>query len=267
MNSIRIFAVFLIALLAGCAGMQSTPGAGVKQALAPTGKLRVALFTGTSAHIVRDPASGQIKAGVGHDLGKALAGRLGVPFEPVVYTALAPLFSGARDGAWDVAFVGVNDERRKFLDFGDKHLELDIGYLVPSGSPIVALADVDRPGVRIAVLDKSSPYVMLSRTVRNAELVRFGGLPEALQSVKAGNAQVFGGVKTNLYGFVKQFPGGRVIEGRAASEDQAIAIPAGRPAAALSFAREFIDDAKRQGVLRDAIERAGLRDARVVFGN
>jgi len=93
-------------LLTGCVGIHTAPTPEARQALAPTGKLRVGLVLGNLLHVIRDSASGEMK-GVGFDLGKELARRMGVPFEPVLYPSSGALLDGAKSGAWDVAFMGV----------------------------------------------------------------------------------------------------------------------------------------------------------------
>ena len=52
--------------------------------LAPSGTLRVALYPGTPTSILPDPSAGGPK-GVGYDLGKVLASRLGVAYTPIVF--------------------------------------------------------------------------------------------------------------------------------------------------------------------------------------
>lgn len=97
-------------LLTGCAGVSTAPTPQARQALAPTGKLRVALQLGNPLNVVRDSASGEMK-GVAFDLGKELARRLGVPFEPVMYPSVGALLDSGKSGAWDVAFVGFSPAR------------------------------------------------------------------------------------------------------------------------------------------------------------
>src|SRR5205809_7166323 len=139
--------------LVGCAGMHATPASEAQQALAPTGKLRVGLQLGSPHNAIRDSVSGEMK-GVAHDLGKELARRMGVPFEPVLYPSVGALLDSGKSGAWDVAFVGFSPVRANEWDFTALHLEIEFGYLVPGGSSISTMADVDRPGIRIAVQEK-----------------------------------------------------------------------------------------------------------------
>ena len=141
-------------LLTGCAGISTAPTPEARQALAPTGKLRVGLQLGSPHNVIRDSVSGEMK-GVGFDLGKELARRMGVPFEPVLYPSVGALLDSGKSGAWDVAFVGFSPARAKEWDFTALHMEVEFGYLIPGGSSISTMADVDRPGIRVAVQEKS----------------------------------------------------------------------------------------------------------------
>ena len=260
MRSVRLVARALFAvLIAPCTSMQSEPAPEVRQSLAPSGKLRVALSLGSPAQAVKDSVSGEMK-GVGHDLGKELAARLGVPFEPVLYRSIGALLDGAKAGAWDVAFIGAVPERGEFLDFTGNHMEIEFGYLVPAGSGLSAIGDVDRQGVRIAVTKKGSADVFFSRALKNATVVRAVGITRSLELVKSGKAHVFAANKSNLYEVSGQLPGSRVLDGRPGSEVLAMAMPKGR-GPGIAYARKFIEDAKANGLVKVAIDRAGLRGA------
>src|SRR3990170_8090398 len=108
-------------LLTGCATMHTAPTPEARQALAPTGKLRVGLVLGNLLSVTRDSASGEMK-GVGFDLGKELARRMGVPFEPVLYPSIGALLDSGKSGNWDVAFIGFNPARAKEWDFTTLHM-------------------------------------------------------------------------------------------------------------------------------------------------
>src|SRR5919108_4858302 len=158
-------------LIIGCAGISTGPTPEARQALAPTGKLRVALQLANPLNVVRDSASGEM-TGVAFDLGNELARRLGVPFEPVLYPSVGALLDSGKTGAWDVAFVGFSPARAQEWDFTGLHVEVEFGYLVPAGSAIATMADVDRPGVRVAVQQNSGPANFLSGILTNATLVQ-----------------------------------------------------------------------------------------------
>ena len=246
-------------LLPGCAGVPTSPSPEARQALAPTGKLRVALQLGSPHNVIRDASSGEMR-GVAFDLGTELARRLAVPFEPVLYPSVAALLDGGKAGAWDVAFIGFSPARTKDWDFTALHMEIEFGYLVPAGSSIATLADVDRPGIRVAVQQKSQPDVFLSRTLTNAVAVRGASLDGTLEMLKSGNADAIFSIKPSLYEASNRLPGSHVLEGRAGIDPHAMAIPKGRDAG-LAYARAFIEDAKSTGLVKAAIDRAGMRGA------
>ena len=246
-------------LLTGCAGIHTTPTPEARQALAPTGKFRVGLQLGSPHNVIRDSVSGEMK-GVAFDLGRELARRMGVPFEPVLYPSVGALLDAGKTGAWDVAFVGFSAERAKDWDFTALHLELEFGYLVPPGSPISTMADVDRPETRVAVQEKSQPEAFLSRTLKNAAVVRAPSLAGTLDMLKSGKADVIFSIKPSLFEASNQLPGSRVLDGRAGVDPHAMAIPKGRDVG-VAYARKFIEDAKSEGLVQAAIERAGIRGA------
>jgi polar amino acid transport system substrate-binding protein len=258
MRTTRWLAIAILALLlAACAGIGSTPTPEARQALAPTGKLRVGLQLGNPLNAIRDPASGELK-GVAFDLGNALARRLGLPLEPVLYESVGALLESGKSGAWDVAFVGFSPARANEWDFSAMHLEVEFGYLVPFGSSITTVADVDRRGIQVSVQEKSGPDAFFSRTLKNASVVRAPSNPGALEALTSGKVDAVGSLKPILFDMSTQLAGSRVLAGRPGIDPHAMVMPKGR-AAGLAYGRRFIEEAKSEGLVKAAIERAGLR--------
>jgi polar amino acid transport system substrate-binding protein len=245
--------------LTGCAGIQTAPTPEVRQALAPTGKLRVGLLLGVPAQVMRDSASGEMK-GVGFDLGKELARRMGVPFEPVVYPSIQARLDGGRSGDWDIAVMGFSPALAKEWDFTAPHLEIELGYIVPGGSSLSTLAEVDRPGTRVAVVQGGPADRILTPAIKVATLIRVPTFPGALEMLKSGRADAFASAKPSLFEMSDQLPGFRVLEGRFATDRQHMAVPKGRDLG-MGYARKFVEDAKSEGLVKAAIERAGIRGA------
>jgi polar amino acid transport system substrate-binding protein len=157
-----------------------------------------------------------------------------------------------------VAFVGFSSERAKDWDFSELHVEVEFGYLVPGGSSISAMGDVDQPGIRVAVQEKSGPDRFFSGALKNVVIVRASSNPGALEAVKSGSADVMGSIKPILFELSNQLPGSRVLDGRPGIDPHAMAMPEGR-GLGLTYARQFIEDAKSEGLVKAAIDRAGLR--------
>jgi polar amino acid transport system substrate-binding protein len=244
-------------MLTGCVAISNAPTPEARQSLAPTGKLRVALQLANPLNVVQDSASGEM-TGVGFDLGKELARRIAFPLEPVLYPSVGALLDSGKSGAWDIAFVGFSPARAKEWDFTGLHLEVEFGYLIPANSAISTMTDVDRPGIRIAVQEKSGPDNFVSLALKNTTVVRASSNPGALELLKSGKADVVGSIKPVLFELSKQMPGSRVLEGRPGIDPHAMVLPKGR-GVGLAYARQFIEDAKSEGLIKAAIERAGLR--------
>ena len=239
------------------AAVSRAQSAEIQHALAPTDTLRVALQTANPLNVVQDPASGGM-TGVGLDLGEELAHRLGVPSELVLYPSVGALLDGGNAGAWDVAFIGFSPARAEAWQFTALHLEVEFGYLTPAGSAMASMADVDQPGVRVAVQENSGPDAFFTRTLANAELVREASNPAALEAVKSGRADVMASIKPVLFELATDLPGSQVLDDRPGIDPHAMALPKGRDAG-VAYAVQFIEDAKFEGLVQAAVDRAGVR--------
>src|SRR5262245_62469149 len=119
--------------------------------VAPSGKIRAGINFGNALLATRD-ADGAPR-GIAVDLAQELAERVGVPLEIVSYATAGNMADGAKAGAWDVAFLATDPDRATEIIFSTPYLEVHTSYLVPAGSPLWTSYDVDRKGLRIAVLD------------------------------------------------------------------------------------------------------------------
>ncbi|MBI3714538.1 MAG: transporter substrate-binding domain-containing protein [Betaproteobacteria bacterium] len=227
--------------------------------LAPTGKLRVGLYAGTPTSLLVDAAP-EARRGVGHDLGRALARELGVPFEPVVLANNAEVLAAVTAGRVDVIFTNATTERARDMDFSPICLEIELGYLVPKGSPLAALADIDRAGVRVGVTAKSSSEGRLKREFKQASVIGAATVKAGIGMLAAGEIDAYATNKPTLYEMGDQLPGSRVLEGRWGMEAMALGIPKGRDAG-MPWLRRFVEKTKAEGLISAAIQRAGLRGA------
>lgn len=245
-------------LVAAGAGAAGAADPDVQAILAPSGKLRVGLYPGTPTSILPDAPGGP--RGVGYDLGKEFARRLGVPYEPVVFSKNAEVLEAVKTAQVDVAFTNASAERAKDMDFATPYLEIELGYLVPQKSAILTPADIDKPGVRIGVTRGSSSDGVLSRDLKSAEVVRATTVGAAAGMMAAGQLDAFATNKATLFEMAEKLPGARILDGHWGVERHAIAIPKGRDQGR-AFVEKFTGDAKSEGLVEAAIARAGLRGA------
>ena len=234
---------------------------GSRAELVPTGTLRAGINFGNALLATKDPSSGQ-PGGIAVDLAMELGRRLGAPVEVVAYPSAGRMADGASSGAWDVAFLAADPGRADRISFTAPYLEIDSTYLVPAGSPLRSIEDVDREGVRIAVSEKSAYDLFLSRELKRARLVRVPGVEPSNALFVAEQLKALAGLRPVLVSVAERLPGSRVIDGRFTAVQQAVGTPQGRDAAA-AYLREFVEDAKASGLVAAAIERNGIRGVSV----
>jgi polar amino acid transport system substrate-binding protein len=233
----------------------------IKQELAPSGKLRVGLNYGNFLLVLADGADGEPR-GIAPDLGRELGKRLGVPVEFVRFQQAGQLADGVRDGSCDVGFLGAEPQRANEIAFTKAYLEIPVTFLVPAGSKIRNLADVDREGVRIAVSARSAYDLYLSRTLKHAKLVRAEGIDASHDLFLKEKLDVLAGLKPRLVADAEKLPGSRVLDGQVTGVQQAVGV-AKKHGAAAQFTREFVDDIKKSGLVAKTIEKHGVRGVTV----
>ncbi|HET7671148.1 MAG TPA: ABC transporter substrate-binding protein [Burkholderiales bacterium] len=252
----RLVAVAMLALLAGCVTPAVAPRDVVNE-LAPTGKLRAAINFGNAVLAQREPFGG-----VSVDLARELGKRLRVQVEFATYDAAGRVTADATKGVWDVAFVARDPERAKDIEFTPAYVIIEGGYMVPASSPIQSVAEVDRPGMRIAVGRGSAYDLWLTRNLKQATIVRAPTSPAAIELFRKDNLEVAANVKQPLMEYARRNPDVRVLPGRFMAIEQAMATPRGRSAGA-RYLTEFINEMKGSGFVAAALERSGQRDATV----
>ena len=250
-----------VVLLSGCAATPTVPPA-ARAELVPMGKLRVGLILSNQVLVTKDSNSGELR-GVTINLGKALAQRLGVPFEPVGYANPAALVKSFGGNEWDIAFLAFDPARAKDVDFSPSYMEVDNTYLVTANSKVASAETADRSGVTIAVPERSAPDLFLSRNLKSAQVLRVpGGAEAAIQALTSGKADAYAENAHMLSLYADRLPGARVLEGRYTVIQHAIATPQGKAAAA-EYVQTFVEEAKVNGTVAEAIRAAGLRRTRV----
>src|SRR4051812_20801874 len=168
---IRIILAAAFALAAQVAVAQVPPD--VLKELAPTGKLRAAINYGNGVLAQKGPD--EEPRGVSADLSRELAKRLGVPLEYVTFTAAGKAFEAAKENKVDVLFVAIEPVRAADVEFTPPYVLIEGAYMVLKNSPIKSIAEVDRAGTRIAIGRASAYDLFLTRTLKNAMLVRAAG--------------------------------------------------------------------------------------------
>lgn len=257
-----VLAAILITGFAVDAGnSQDAATAEVLRELAPTGKLRAGINLGNSV-LAQRTAGGEL-AGVTVDLARELGRRLGVPVELVPFKAAGQSFAAMAGNQLDVAFFAIEPKRAAEVTFSPPYVIIEGAYMVPKNSPLRTPADVDRPGIRIGVGLNSAYDLYLTRTLKQATIVRakVGGGQASIDVFLEQKLDVAAGVRQPLDAYAKTDPNVRVLPQRFMEIRQAMGTPKGRAAAA-RYVHDFVEEMKRSGFVAAALKRSG-QDATV----
>ncbi|MBN9563008.1 MAG: ABC transporter substrate-binding protein [Alphaproteobacteria bacterium] len=221
--------------------------------LAPHGVLRAGINLGNFLLVTGKSASGDPE-GVAPDMAREIAGRLGVPVKYVPFARPGELADAASSDVWDIGLIGAEPARAEKIAFTPAYVEIEATYLVPAGSPLRTVEEVDRKGVRIAVTARSAYDLWLARNIKDAELVRSDSLDGAYDQFVAEKLDALAGLRPRLLSDVRKLPGARILDGQFTAVQQAVGT-ARQNTAGAQFLRDFVEEAKASGLVARLIER------------
>jgi polar amino acid transport system substrate-binding protein len=243
----------LALLFAGSASAQES----IMKELAPTGKLRVALVFAPSMSVffVVKEADGKPR-GVTADLAAALGKKFNLPVEAVLYPNSGQATDALEAGQVDVAFMPVDEERKKRIAFGPNYVLGESTYMVTAATGAKTVEDVDKAGMRVVGIANTTTIRAAGRTLKNTTIAPVESVGEAVAMLRDGKADAFALSRDSLPVYVKQVPGSRMTDGAFQQIGIAIAVAKGKPQA-LAAITEFMDAAKKDGTVRKALDAAG----------
>jgi polar amino acid transport system substrate-binding protein len=231
-----------------------SPSSTAKSELAPTGKLRVA-FPLNALTAPKNAATGEL-GGLTADLGRELARALGVAYEPVEFATPGKFIEVAGGDVWDITLLSPDPSRVKVADWSAPVVELDYTYLVPPDSKLTTSAEVDKPGIRVGAVRGDSQELVVTRTLKNGEVIRFEGWPATMEALKTGKVDAVAGNRVTLPGEAKHLPGSRILDDRFGKQELVLFVRKGQPAA-LAYVQEFVKQSIASGLVQQIIERSG----------
>jgi polar amino acid transport system substrate-binding protein len=232
------------------------PNATLLAQLAPTGVLRAGINMSNFLLVNgRMPDGGP--AGVSPSLAAAIAERLGVPVRYIPYPRPGELADDAGTGAWDIGLIGAEPQRAEKIAFTAAYAEIEATCLVPPGSPITSLGEVDRAGIRIASAERAAYDLWLERNIRHAQLRRAGGLDASFALFRDEGLEALAGLRPKLLSDQALMPGSRMLDGAFMTVQQAVGT-ARTNAEGAAFLRGFVEEAKASSLIARLIARHGV---------
>ena len=231
--------------------------------LAPTGSLRGGVVTApaASAFFATRDGNGDVN-GVTVDLIRDFAATLKLPLVLQVYDNSGQVTDAVAKGECDLAFMPQDAERAKRVDFGPAYYLIESTYLVPAGSAIRNIDDVNQPGRRIVAISNTTTARSARRTAPKASVEEVPSVDQMTEMARHGQGDAFALSHDSFAGLLPKLPGARVLPGNFQQTGIAVAVPKERPAA-LKIASELLESAKTSGVVRRALDAAGFKDASV----
>ena len=230
-----------------------TPTKDVIAELTPTGVLRAGINMSNFLLVTGKTASGD-PVGVSPDMAAAVAERLGVPLKLIGFKSPGELGDQAGNNVWDIGNIGAEPQRAQTIAFTAAYAEIESTYLVPAGSSIKTIADVDKPGNRIAVAGRSAYGLWLENNIKHAKLVTTDGLDGSFNAFVEQKLEALAGLRPRLIDDVKKLPGARILDGQFSAVQQAVGTAKANIAAA-AWLREVVEELKASGFVGRAIEK------------
>jgi len=233
----------------------------IKQ-LAPTGTLRGGVVVAPAASAFFAIKHGEEVRGVTVDLLRGFAAALKLPLKLQIFSNSGQVTDAVASGACDVAFMPQDATRAAKVDFGPAYYFIESTYLVPAGSNIRSIDEVNRDGVRIIAIANTTTARSAARTAPQANVEEVDGVDLMLDMAKKGQGDAFALSRDSFSTLLPQLPGARVLAGHFQETGIGVAVRKGRPAA-LKLASDLLAAAKKSGAVRRALDAAGFRDAEV----
>jgi polar amino acid transport system substrate-binding protein len=259
MRRILLLAILLIAT---SMPQRAFGQAAIRSEIAPHGTLRVAM-NAAAVVLLKQTPDGKITGGVGVEVGKFMAGKFGAVFELVAYPDSNTYTQSFGKGEWDIGFGAKTPLVAEKADFILDVLLTDYLFVAVPGREFADAAQVDRPGVKIGVGLNSSSDQLLSKTLKSAELLRLPGGGKSIEALRGGQVDVWAASASNVEHVPDRLPGARIMPGAFTSDRTMVILPKGRSAEAWAKVVEIVNEAKKTGVVRKALEQTGARGVRL----
>ncbi|MET0874487.1 MAG: transporter substrate-binding domain-containing protein [Pseudolabrys sp.] len=258
-RAVRAAALAVVVVTVGGSAVRA---GGVKDEIAPTGKLRVAIAISPAGGAFWCTRTENGYAGVPVDLGRAMAAQLGVPVEYVVHDNSGEITEAASRGSWDVAFLPKDAEREKRMSFGPIYEVADATYIVKAGSRVTNFATLDQAGTEVAAVRNTTTMRGAQAHLKKATVTGYNTFEEITWLLRAGEIEAFALSRDQLNALARQLPGTKVLDETFKKTVTAAAVPLNHPQS-LAFVTKFMTDAVANGVLRKAYDNNGLKETQI----
>lgn len=228
----------------------------VKEQIAPHGYLRVAINM-SNFLLVNSVDENGAPDGVSPAIARALASELGIDSKIIEYDGPGQIADAATADEWDIANIAAETARAKVIRFSPAYCEIQASFLLPPESTVFSLEDVDQPGHRIAVKERSAYDLWLTDNLEHAALVRAPSLDESFIVFEEQQLDALAGLRPKLIQQQALMPDSRILESSFTSVMQSIGCKLPHEEAA-QYISNFVDESIKNGLVERLIKQYGV---------
>jgi len=230
----------------------------ISKKIAPSGVLRVGLNMSNFLLVSSKNALG-LPDGLSPDIGKKIAKELNLSCELIKFPNPGVLADAVNDDKWDIGNIAYEKERGKKIDFSDPYINIDANFIFKSKNNFKSNEEVDTPGVKIAVFERSAYDLWLTDNFKNAELVRASSIEESHNLFRNNKVDVLAGLKSKLVDEIKINNDFKMIINPFTYIKQSIGIKKGNPEI-LEFINGFVSKLIKEGCIEQLLKKHKVQD-------
>ena len=230
----------------------------ISKKLVPTGVLRVGINM-SNFLLINGKDSDGLPDGVSPDIGKRLARELNVECKLIQFKKPGLLADAVDEDMWDIGNIACEKERSKTIDFTNPYVNIDANFMFRKKDNLKTNDDINLPGIKIAVLERSAYDLWLTENFKNVELIRVNTIEESHQLFREDKVNVLAGLKPKLIEEIKSNNDFQMINSPFTYIKQSIGIKKGNPEI-LDFLNKFIINLIKEGYIENLLKKHNVQN-------
>jgi polar amino acid transport system substrate-binding protein len=160
---------------------------------------------------------------------------------------------------WDIGNIAFEKERGKTIDFSDPYVNIDANFIFRNKDNFYSNDEINSPGIKIAVVERSAYDLWLTENFKKAELIKVNTIDGSHKLFREGHVDVLAGLKPKLIEELKTNNDFKIISNPFTYIKQAIGIKKGNPEI-LDFLNGFISKLIKDGSIEQLLKKHKVQD-------
>ena len=230
----------------------------ISNKIAPLGVLRVGLNMSNFLLVSGEDKLG-LPEGVSPDVGKKIAEELNVACKLVKFGRPGLLADAVNDDLWDIGNIAHEKERSKTIDFSDPYVNIDANFIYKNKDNFKSNEEINSPGIKIAVAERSAYDLWLTDNFKNVEIIRASSIEESHDLFRNNKVDVLAGLKPKLIDELAINNDFKIITNPFTFIKQSVGVKKGNPEI-LEFLNGFISKLIREGYIKELLKKHKVLD-------